>query len=284
MTRQVRLQELLIGVEGLALLRHLYDGPTDDADRRLAEVRRILDDPSLAQSEVVAEVDPRVGYAAWSDNYDQPGNIVIGLEQPVVWSMLDALPVGRAVDLACGTGRHARHLHDLGHRVTGVDASPEMLGHAAARVPAVDLVQGDLEAVPLSDACADTVVCALAVAHLAALAPVMGELARVLAPGGTAVVSVLHPFQTHLGWHAPFEDAEGRRAFVREHAHTHADYLAAFRAAGLAVTDCVEVELTPEHAPAKRRAYRHVPEATAAAYVGLPVVLVWQLRPIPSLR
>jgi hypothetical protein len=34
----------LVGVEGLALLRHLYDGGDEAADQRIAEVRRILDD------------------------------------------------------------------------------------------------------------------------------------------------------------------------------------------------------------------------------------------------
>jgi hypothetical protein len=88
-------------------------------------------------------------------------------------------------------------------------------------------------------------------------------------------VSALHPFQAHLGWHAPFADAEGRRGFVREHSHTHADYLAAFRAAGLDVRDCVEPELAPEQVRTKRRAFRHIPEGTLAAYVGLPGALVW---------
>jgi hypothetical protein len=40
MARHVLLRELLIGIEGVALLRHLYDGTNDAADQRLAEVRR----------------------------------------------------------------------------------------------------------------------------------------------------------------------------------------------------------------------------------------------------
>jgi hypothetical protein len=28
----------------------------------------------------------------------------------------------------------------------------------------------------------------------------------------------------------------------------------------------------------KRRAFRHIPESTAAAYLGLPAVLVWAAR------
>jgi hypothetical protein len=90
-------------------------------------------------------------------------------------------------------------------------------------------------------------------------------------------VSVLHPFQAHLGWHAPFVDASGRRGFVREHLHTHADYLAAFAAAGLGLLSCVEPVLGEAEAQAKRRAYRNVPDATLAAYVGLPGALVWEV-------
>jgi hypothetical protein len=40
--RHVRLDELLIGIEGLALLRNLYDGSDEDAGARLSEVRAIL--------------------------------------------------------------------------------------------------------------------------------------------------------------------------------------------------------------------------------------------------
>src|SRR5437899_8584400 len=102
----MQLRELLIGVEGLALLRHLYDGPDANADRRIEEVRRILNDDAYAASEEISEADSRSGYAAWSDRYDAPGNPLIAIEQPAVWSLIDRFPPGRALDAACGTGRH----------------------------------------------------------------------------------------------------------------------------------------------------------------------------------
>jgi SAM-dependent methyltransferase len=282
MTRHVRLRELLVGVEGLALLRHLYDGTDEAADRRLAEVRGVLDDPGLAGSEPTNESDARTGYGAWSERYDEPGNPIIALEEPVVWSAVERLGPGAALDAACGTGRHARRLVELGHQVVGADLSTEMLGKARLNVPRAEFVQADLRSIPVETGRMDLVVCGLALAHLslADLGPAVAELSRVLRPGGRAVLSTLHPFQAHLGWHAPFEDAEGRRGFVREHSHTHADYLAAFRAAGLQVRDCVEPELTADQARDKRRAFRHIPEATLAAYVGLPGVLVWDVEKV----
>ena len=130
MARHVRLRELLVGVEGLALLRHLYDGTDDDADRRLAEVRTLLDDDAFSGAELTRETDARTGYGSWSASYDEPGNPIIALEEPAVWSLVDHLRAGRALDAACGTGRHARHLAELGHAVVGVDLTREMLARA----------------------------------------------------------------------------------------------------------------------------------------------------------
>jgi ubiquinone/menaquinone biosynthesis C-methylase UbiE len=192
--------------------------------------------------------------------------------------LLDELAPGRALDAACGTGRHTRHLVELGHEVLGFDFTPEMLAVAAANVPEATFVEADLRDIPAEDQHFDLVVCGLALAHLSKLEEPAAELARVLRPGGRIVASVSHPFQAHLGWHALYTDPDGRRGFIREHTHSHADYMAAFRSAGLRVRDCLEPKLTMDQVRAKRRAFRHIPEATAAAYLGLPGVLVWNVE------
>lgn len=275
MSRHVRLRELLVGVEGLALLRHLYDGSDEDAAERIDEVSRIVTDTEFTTGEFIAETDAREGYDAWSSHYDGTDNPVIELEEPVVWSILASIPPGRALDVACGTGRHAGKLVTHGHSVVGVDYTRAMLSVARRELPSAVFAEADLLALPLADDAFNIVVCGLALAHVAQLAHAIAELARVLAPGGRLVVSALHPFQAMLGWHAPFESIDGKRGFVREHAHTHAEYLAGFAAAGLVVRACVEPGLTYAQVRSKRRAFRHIPTATAAAYVGLPGVLVW---------
>ena len=141
MDRHVRTSELLLGVEGLALLRHLYDGTDAAAARRVAEIRQILDDERLDAGAPIRETDARGGYREWSHTYDEPGNQIIALEQPEVWSLLEPLAPGRALDAACGTGRHAARLTALGHSVVGVDLTPEMLARARANVPAATFVQ-----------------------------------------------------------------------------------------------------------------------------------------------
>jgi ubiquinone/menaquinone biosynthesis C-methylase UbiE len=271
----VSLRELLVGVEGLAVLRNLYDATDEDAARRLGELRNVLGDPTYDHAEATPEFDPREGYSLWSDSYDEPGNPIVALEEEVVHDLIRSVLAGRALDAACGTGRHAAHLVHMGHQVVGVDLTPDMLVRASERVPDAEFHTGDLRNLPADDASFDLVVCGLALAHLAELDTPIRELARVLAPGGRLIVSVLHPFQALLGWHAPFTGSGGRRGFVREHPHLHTDYLAAFAMAGLDLRACVEPQITDRLLTAKRRAFRHIPEATAEAYLGLPAVLVW---------
>jgi len=274
MTRNVSPRELLAGVEGLALLRNLYDGSDDAARARLRELRAVLDDPALGAAEPTPEHDAASGYAIWSDSYDEPGNPIVAIEERVVGELLAQRPLGAALDAACGTGRHARRLVALGHSVSGIDLTPEMLERARANVPEASFAVADLRELPFADASFQTVVCGLALAHLPALDGAVGELGRVLSPGGRLIVSVLHPFQALLGWNAPFSGSDGSRGFVREHPHLHADYLTAFNACGLRISGCFEPTIGEPELAAKRRAFRHIPEATAAAYLGLPAVLV----------
>src|SRR5215467_13122865 len=130
MGRRLRRREVLIGVEGLALLRGLFDSDDGAAEARLAEVRWVMDrdqDAELGAPIDVPELDVTAGYGRWSATYDTPGNPLISVEQPAVWSLLEASPPGAALDAACGTGRHTRRLCELGHRVVDVTATPEML-------------------------------------------------------------------------------------------------------------------------------------------------------------
>ena len=63
---------------------------------------------------------------------------------------------------------------------------------------------------------------------------------------------------------------------MRIYPHLTADYCSAFAAAGLRVVNCFEPRLTAEAAMTPTR--DRLPEATLAAYVGLPGVIIWQLE------
>lgn len=129
------------------------------------------------------------------------------------WPEIEAFVEGRtgdlALDLGCGNGRHAEVLADHADRVVGVDASTGLLEEAADRAAErgfdADIVAGDAASIPLR---ADTVDLATYVATLHHLRPrerrlaSLDELARVLVPGGRALVSAWSTA------HSKFEDEE----------------------------------------------------------------------------
>ena len=140
--------DLLLGIEGLALLRGAIAGSDEEAARRVAAIRALAESPDERLSEAVAFPERSVeqGYAAWSKTYDAPGNPLIQLEETVLLPLLASLPPGRALDAACGTGRVSERLAAAGHEVVGIDATTEMLAVARARVPAARFAEGRLEA------------------------------------------------------------------------------------------------------------------------------------------
>jgi len=262
----------------MALARHLFDDDDASAAARIDEVRRIVEeDEPYAGGIDVPELDARAGYAAWSETYDRGGNPLITVEEPVVRSLLDELGPGPAVDAACGTGRHTRYLAERGHDVVGVDGSPEMLAVAAVSAPEARFALGDLEQLPIATGAVDLAVCSLALGHMKDLTQPINELARVVRPGGRIVISELHPFMRLNGGQAFFATASRTCAFVREHGHLHGDYLRAFAAAGLRVTRCLEPSIGEDEVSMQALAHAFVPEATRAAFLGMPEALVWEL-------
>jgi SAM-dependent methyltransferase len=98
----------------------------------------------------------------------------------------------RVLDVACGEGygtallaRHAAH-------VTGVDISAEAIAHARGRYASLanaEFMEASCTALPLDDASVDVAVSLETIEHITAQAEFIGELARVLKPGGVLVLS-----------------------------------------------------------------------------------------------
>lgn len=275
MTRYVRLPELLAGVEGAALLRRVVDGDDGFVQERIAALRTQLDEleSGRALGADVPELDVEQGYAAWAPIYDTMTNALIRTEEPLVARALADVAPGRALDAACGTGRHAVNLLAAGHETIAVDRSAAMLEVATAKVPDADLRTGELTSLPLDDASVDVAVCALALAHLVDPAPAIAELARVVRPGGRIVLSDAHPAFVLIFGQAFFPTPQGF-AFVRNHVHLHSTYLAAFAAAGLQVRECAEA---PMEADFDEGLFAAAKDAAEALWDGIPIALVWTL-------
>ncbi len=94
---------------------------------------------------------------------------------------------GRVLEVAIGTGRNlSRYPADV--TITGIELSPAMLAIARQRAAGlgrdVDLREGDAEHLPFDDASFDTVVCALSLCTIPSPVAAVGEMRRVLGPGG----------------------------------------------------------------------------------------------------
>ncbi|MBL8171830.1 MAG: methyltransferase domain-containing protein [Acidobacteria bacterium] len=84
----------------------------------------------------------------WDERYRQREHIQ-GEPHPLLVRLADELPPGRALDVACGAGRHALYLAERGWQVTAVDVSQVALELLQARARAlglhVDTRRADLE-------------------------------------------------------------------------------------------------------------------------------------------
>jgi SAM-dependent methyltransferase len=91
---------------------------------------------------------------------------------------------GQALDLACGSGRHARLLASLGHAVTALDRDP--LALAAAAGQGIEAVQHDLEAPGAIWPFAPGSLAGIVVTNYLHR-PLFGQIAAVLAPDGVLI-------------------------------------------------------------------------------------------------
>ena len=118
----------------------------------------------------------------------------------------------RLLDLGCGAGRHAFEAARRGAQVVALDASDTDVKEAAALLEAMategQLGQGgagaatvgDALGLPFADGTFDRVIAAEVLEHIPADRTAIGELVRVLRPGGTIAVTVPRWYPELLNW------------------------------------------------------------------------------------
>jgi ArsR family transcriptional regulator len=102
----------------------------------------------------------------------------------------------RVGDLGCGTGQASAAIAPFVAHVIAVDASAAMLQAAKKRLQGIDNIElrrGELEALPIDEARLDAATLMLVLHHMPEPERALAEVARVLKPGGRAIVVDMQP-------------------------------------------------------------------------------------------
>jgi len=99
----------------------------------------------------------------------------------------------RVLDVGCGEGQVSRRIAALGAEVIGLDPTTAQLRVAHERGGPARYLSARSEEIPCRGASFDAVVLCLALEHVDPFEPAIGEVARVLAPGGLFLLLLAHP-------------------------------------------------------------------------------------------
>jgi ubiquinone/menaquinone biosynthesis C-methylase UbiE len=141
-------------------------------------------------------------YSIKSALYDR---VMLAADRSGLWKWRRQLlePVaGEVVEIGAGTGLNLRHYTSAVERLVLTDPQPAALERARGRLAeptaaTVELLTGAAEAIPLPDASVDWVVSTLVFCSVTDLDLALGEVRRVLRPGGGFV------FCEHVADHDP---------------------------------------------------------------------------------
>ncbi len=107
---------------------------------------------------------------------------------------------GRTLVNGCGVGMYVKALLPHSHEVYGMDIEGEHLTIAATNAPGARLQLAACEQLPYPDNCMELVLSHEVLEHVQDDYEAAAEMARVLTPGGRAVIFApnrLYPFETH---------------------------------------------------------------------------------------
>ena len=109
-------------------------------------------------------------------------------------------PWQRVLVDGCGVGMYVKALQPYAAQIYGIDIEPDHLRLAVADVPTARLQLAACEALPYPDDYFDLLLSHEVLEHVADDRAAAAEIARVLKPGGRAIIFVpnrLYPFETH---------------------------------------------------------------------------------------
>lgn len=183
----------------LSFLRRAKPAPLLDETLR-REIRRSFDEAAADEEHFPSTIDPRIQH------------------MQVLLKLFSPAGEKRLLDAGCGKGRYARILLDQnpGVRIVGFDISEQML----RCVPAgIGRTAGMLTELPFADSSFDGVYATESLEHAVDIERAVGELCRVLRPGGK--LAIIDKNAEHWGklktpaWERWFDRREMERLLSR---------------------------------------------------------------------
>lgn len=160
--------------------------------------------------------------------------------------------IGPACDMGCGPGQVARYLHEQGVPVCGVDLSPAMVERARHLVPGVEFRKGDMMALDVPDGTWGGIAAFYSIIHIPRddMAQALGELRRVLRPGGLLLLTF------HIGDDTKHLDEWWGEKVSVDFFFFRSDEMAAYlHNAGFEIEEIIERDPYPEIEHQSRRSY-----------------------------
>ena len=142
-------------------------------------------------------------FDAHAANYASSAVHQFGASLPLLLELAAPTPQDTALDVATGTGNTALALAPFAAHVTGLDVSPKMLEQARARaeregIANASFLEGRAEQLPFADGSFTLVSSRHAPHHFRDVPAFLGEVRRVLRPGGRLVLADQITPQTHM--------------------------------------------------------------------------------------
>jgi ubiquinone/menaquinone biosynthesis C-methylase UbiE len=190
------------------------------------------------------------GYTLWSQSYDEEEklNPLIYLEEKPLMRTIGNVKGKKVLDVACGTGRITLKLLRKGARVCGIDITPAMLKKAQEKTikygRRCDLKKASVYQIPYVKNEFDIVICSLAISHIKNLDRGVGEMARVLKPGGKLILSDLHPYAILFGGACTGFAQQGKRYRIKNYLHLFQDFSKCLKKNKLKLVELKEPKVT----------------------------------------
>jgi ubiquinone/menaquinone biosynthesis C-methylase UbiE len=185
-------------------------------------------------------LSPLEGYRLWSRTWETDPSAIVALESRFLAPWISELRGKVLIDLSCGAGRWLTHARRQGAAVFGADICREMLTQASQKAGLPGrLAMADTRAAPFADRCADVAICALSLGHISPIEPAVAELARIVRPGGTLVISDFHPQAIVRGWRRTFR-SNGELFEIESHPYSKDRLLECASADGLVLQEMLE--------------------------------------------